>query len=117
MMLEELQRRNYCQTTVNTYLKVVENFSHHFHRPPDELGKEQLRAYQVRLLQERKLGVRTVGLHTAALRFFFCRTLKRMYPVEEVPYPRAPRRLSIILTREEAIDRSTRPATCSIAPC
>jgi integrase/recombinase XerD len=103
MMLEELQRRNYSQTTVNTYLKVVEDFSRHFHRPPDELGKEQLRAYQVYLLQERKLGVRTVGLHTAALRFFFCKTLKRMYPVEEVPYPRAPRRLPIILTREEAI--------------
>jgi integrase/recombinase XerD len=26
-----------------------------------------------------------------------------MYPVEEVPYPKAPRRLPIILTREEAI--------------
>lgn len=103
MMLEELQRRNYSQTTVNTYLKVVEDFARHFGRPPDELGKEQLRAYQVHLLQDRKLGVRTVGLHTAALRFFFCKTLKRMYPVEEVPYPRAPRRLPIILTREEAI--------------
>jgi integrase/recombinase XerD len=103
MMLEELQRRNYSQTTVNTYLKVVEDFARHFHRPPDEVGKEQIRAYQVHLFQERKLGVRTVGLHTAALRFFFCKTLKRMYPVEEVPYPRAPRRLPIILTREEAI--------------
>ena len=103
MMLEELQRRNYSQTTVNTYLKVVEDFSRYFHRPPDELGKEQIRTYQVHLFQERKLGVRTVGLHTAALRFFFCKTLKRMYPVEEVPYPRAPRRLPIILTREEAI--------------
>ena len=96
------QRRNYSQTTVNTYLKVVEDFARHFGRPPDKLGQEQLRAYQVHLLQERKLGVRTVGLHTAALRFFFCKTLKRMYPVEEVPYPRAPRRLPIILTREEA---------------
>jgi integrase/recombinase XerD len=103
MMLEELQRRNYSQTTVNTYLKVVEDFARYFHRPPDELGKEHIRAYQVHLFQERKLGARTVGLHTAALRFFFCRTLKRMYPVEEVPYPRAPRRLPIILTREEAI--------------
>jgi site-specific recombinase XerD len=102
-MLEELQRRNYSQTTVNTYLKVVEDFTRHFHRPPDELGKEQLRAYQVHLLQERKLGVRTVGLHTAALRFFYCKTLKRMYPVEEVPYPKAPRRLPIILTKEEVV--------------
>ena len=102
-MLEELQRRNYSQTTVNTYLKVVEDFTRHFHRPPDQLGRDQIRAYQVYLFQERKLGVRTVGLHTAALRFFFCKTLKRAYPVEEVPYPRAPRRLPIILTREEAI--------------
>jgi integrase/recombinase XerD len=103
MMLEELQRRNYSQTTVNTYLKVVEDFARYFHRAPDALGKEHLRIYQVYLLQERKLGVRTVALHTAALRFFYCKTLKRMYPVEEVPYPRAPRRLPIILTREEAI--------------
>ena len=103
MMLEELQRRNYSQTTVNTYLKVVEDFALHFHRSPDKLGKDHIRAYQVYLFKERKLGVRTVGLHTAALRFFFCKTLKRAYPVEEVPYPRAPRRLPIILTREEAI--------------
>jgi integrase/recombinase XerD len=56
----------------------------------------------VHLLKERKLGVRTVGHHTAALRFFFCKTLKRAYPVEEVPYPQAPRRLPAILTQEEA---------------
>jgi integrase/recombinase XerD len=37
------------------------------------------------------------------LRFFFCKTLKRNYPVEEVPYPRAPRKLPIILTQEEAV--------------
>ena len=102
-MLEELQRRNYSQTTVNSYLKIVEEFARHFHRPPDQLGKQQIRAYQVHLLKERKLGVRTVGHHTAALRFFFCKTLKRAYPVEEVPYPKAPRRLPIVLTREEAI--------------
>jgi site-specific recombinase XerD len=103
MMLEELRRRNFSQTTVKTYLKVVEDFAQHFHRPPDRLGQEHIRAYQVYLLQERKLGVRTVGLHTAALRFFFCKTLRRAYPIEEVPYPRVTRRLPIILTREEAV--------------
>ena len=103
MMLEELQRRNYSQTTVNSYLKIVEAFARHFGRSPDQLGPEQIRTYQVYLLKERKLGVRTVGHCTAALRFFFCRTLKRAYPIEEVPYPKAPRRLPIILTREEAV--------------
>ena len=103
MMLEELQRRNYAQTTVNGYLKVVAAFAEYFHRPPDQLGAEQIRAYQVYLLHEKKLNARTVGHHTAALRFFFCKTLKRAYPVEEVPYPKASRRLPIILTQEEAV--------------
>jgi integrase/recombinase XerD len=102
-MLEELQRRNYSQATVNGYVKVVAAFAKHFNRPPDQLGPEQIRAYQVYLFNERKLNARTVGHHTAALRFFYCKTLKRAYPVEEVPYPKAPRRLPTILTQEEAV--------------
>jgi integrase/recombinase XerD len=47
--------------------------------------------------------MRTVWRHTAALRFFFCKTLKRAYPIEEVPYPKAPRRLPAILTQDEAV--------------
>jgi integrase/recombinase XerD len=101
-MLEELQRRNYSQTTARSYLKTVEDFARYFHRSPEKLGPDEIRAYQVYLLQQKKQGVRTVGNHTAALRFLFCKTLKRNYPVEEVPYPRAPRRLPIILTQEEA---------------
>jgi len=102
-MLEELQRRNYSRTTIKAYLHTVEAFAKHFHRPPDQLGPEHIRSYQVYLLEERKLGVRTVALHTAALRFFFCKTLKRAYPIEEVPYPKAPRQLPIILSQEEAV--------------
>ena len=103
MMLEELQRRNYSQSTVYGYLKVVAAFAKYFHRPPDQLGPEQIRAYQVHLFNEMKLNARTVGHHTAALRFFFCKTLKRPYLLEEVPYPKAPRRLPSILTQEEAV--------------
>jgi integrase/recombinase XerD len=103
MMLEELQRRKYSQTTVKGYLKIVEAFANYFHRSPDQLGPDQIRAYQAYLFTGRKLNARTVGHHTAALRFFFCKTLKRAYPIEEVPYPKAPRRLPKILTREEAI--------------
>jgi integrase/recombinase XerD len=102
LMLEELQRRNYSQTTVNAYLKIVEGFAKHFDKAPDQLGADEIRSYQVYLLKEKKLGARTVRHWTAALRFFFCKTLKRNYPVEEVPYPKAPRRLPNILTQEEA---------------
>ena len=103
LMLEELQRRNYSQTTVTSYIKIVAAFAKYFQRPPDQLGPEEIRQYQLYLLNERKQGIRTVGAQTAALRFFFCKTLKRHYPVEKVPYPRAARKLPVILTQEEAV--------------
>ena len=55
MMLEELQRRNYAETTVTTYVKVVAAFARYFDRPPDQLGPEEIRTYQVHLLSEKKL--------------------------------------------------------------
>ena len=85
MMLEELQRRNYSPATVHSYLQAVRAFAEHFHTPPDRLGLEHIRSYQAHLFQEKKLAANTVGLRTAALRFFFVKTLKRRYPVEEVP--------------------------------
>jgi integrase/recombinase XerD len=36
-----------------------------------------------------------VRLHVAALRFFFVKTLKRRYLLEDTPYPKAPRRLPV----------------------
>jgi site-specific recombinase XerD len=103
MMLEELQRRNYSETTVTTYVKVVAGFAKYFNRPPDQLGPEEIRTYQVYLINEKKLNAKTVRLHTAALRFFFCKTLRRPYALEEVPYPKAPRRLPTILTQDEVV--------------
>src|ERR1035437_973150 len=102
MMLEELQRRNYSQTTVQTYLKSVQAFAEHFHTPPDRLGLRHIREYQAYLFQEKKLAAGTVGLCTAALRFFFVKTLKRRYPLDDVPYPKRPHRLPTVLTGEEA---------------
>jgi hypothetical protein len=45
-MLEELERRNYSQNTVRTYLMTIEDFARHFHKPPDTVGPEHVREYQ-----------------------------------------------------------------------
>jgi site-specific recombinase XerD len=100
---EELQRRNYSQTTTRTYLRAVAGFAKHFGKAPDQLGPDEIRRYQAHLIEERRIGVRTAANHTAALRFFFVKTLKRPYALEEVPYPKRPRRLPIVLSQEEAI--------------
>ena len=100
-MLEELQRRNFAKNTVQYYLQAVEEFAAYFGKPPDQLNRDHLRQYQAHLLSERKLQPRTAPLHTCALRFFFIKTLKRRLPLDDIPYPRAPRRLPVILTVEE----------------
>ena len=88
MMLEELQRRNYSQTTTRTYLRIVRDFAKYFNLSPDQLRPTEIRTYQAHLFEERKLEARTVGLCTAALRFLFLKTLKRPYLFEEIPYPK-----------------------------
>jgi integrase/recombinase XerD len=102
MMLEELQRRNYSENTRRTYLHIVYDFAKHFNRSPDQLGPADIRSYQAYLIEDRKLEARTVGLYTAGLRFLFVKTLRRPYLLEELPYPKQPRRLPIILSQDEA---------------
>ena len=56
-MLEELQRRNYSQTTVKGYVRIVRDFAEYFHQRPDQLGPEQIRTYQAHLIEEKKLKI------------------------------------------------------------
>ena len=94
IMLEELQRRNFAPTTVSTYLHAVEQFARHFKCRPDRLNQTHFRSYQAYLLRERKMRPLTVRLHVAALRFFFVKTLKRPYLLDDTPYPKALRRVA-----------------------
>ena len=100
-MLEELERRNYAPATARAYLFAVRHFAEHFHRAPDQLSAEHIRAYQLYLLGDRKLSPKTVGQRVAALRFFFIKTRKRQHILEHLPFPRLPEKLPTVLSREE----------------
>jgi len=101
MMLEELQRRNFSAHTIRYYIRTVEDFARHFHRPPDRLGPRHIREYQVELFQKRKLSPGSVAVRLAALRFFYIKTLKKSWSIADTPYPRKAHRLPTILSREE----------------
>ncbi len=77
MLLDELQRRNYSQSTAEAYVRALGQFAAYYRLPPDQLGPEQVRFYQLHMLRDRGLSPRTVMQHIAAIRFFFIRTLKR----------------------------------------
>jgi integrase/recombinase XerD len=101
MMLDELERRNYSQTTRRAYLRGVQDFARHFHRSPDQLGLDHIRDYQVHLFRVRKLKPASVAVRLAALRFLFVAVLKRPWSVADTPYPKRPDTLPCVLSQEE----------------
>ena len=110
MMLEELQRCNYAQSTAEAYIHAVKEFAAYYHKPPDRLGPRQINGYQLYLLRDRNLAPRTVRVRMAGVRFFFVRTLKRHYPPSEFRYPKVERRLPVVLSQDEVknmIDAAT----------
>jgi len=101
MTLEELERRNYSQATVQTYIDAIRRFAEHFHRSPDHLGALEIREYQLHLYQ-RKLHPRTIRVQTAALRFFYRKVLHRRLSSDDLPLPKLLRRqIPIVLSPEE----------------
>jgi integrase/recombinase XerD len=101
LMLDELQRRNYSQNTVRSYIHAVEDFAKYFHRSPDRLGPNHIREYQVHLFRDCKLSPGTIEGRTAALRFLFVKTLRRPYLPDHIPFPKRQRRMPTVLSQEE----------------
>ena len=101
IMLDELVRRNYAQSTIRNYIRTVEHYSRHFHRSPDQLGLEHIRAYQAAMFRTWKLAPNTVAQRLAALRFLYIQVLKRGWSAAETPYPKKVLRLPQILNQQE----------------
>ncbi|MBP1608810.1 MAG: phage integrase family protein, partial [Acidobacteria bacterium] len=101
MLLDELQRRNYAKSTAEAYVLALKDLARYHGVAPDQLQPKQIREYQLYLLRERKLSPQTVKQRMAGIRFFYVHTLRRLFPVNEFPYPKSPQRLPVILSQEE----------------
>jgi site-specific recombinase XerD len=100
-VLEELKRRNYSEATARVYVGAIRSFAEYFHRSPDQLGIEHVRQYQVHLFEEKKLAAHTVMAQMCALRFLYLKVLKRPFQRDDLPLPKTPGRLPIVLSPEE----------------
>lgn len=100
-MTDELVRRNYSEETACAYLRIVEQFARYFNRPPDQLGPEHIREYTAHLFEVRKLSSSSVCQQVAALRFFYVKTFRKGWSIEDTPYPKRGNSLPLILSVEE----------------
>jgi integrase/recombinase XerD len=100
-MQEELQRRNYSESTTVCYLRHVAEFAQHFGRSPAHLGAEEIKQFQLYLVQEKKVAWATYIQATAALRFLYVKTLGQSFMAEKIPYPKRPKHLPTVLSQEE----------------
>lgn len=101
-MLEDLRVRNYALRTQKTYIGEVAKFARHFGKSPDHLEQEDVRRYQVHLVDE---GVSWSSFNQAvcALRFFYRTTLGKDWTVKHIPFAKAPRKLPVVLSRQEVM--------------
>ena len=112
VMLEELERRNYSESTKRAYVQTIEDLSRYFRRPPDQLEPAHIRQYQAYLFRDRKLSPNTVNQRTGALRFFFITVLRRSWSIADTPYPKRNFRLPKVLSQSQVgklIEAATTP--------
>ncbi len=112
-MVQDMKIRGFTPGTQDKYLEAIEALAQHYHRPPDQLTQEQLRAYLLHLIESRQLAKSTFRRHLSALKFLYRRTLGWSWPVLALPRIQSEKKLPVVLSREEVwclLDQVRKPA-------
>jgi len=96
-MIEDMRIRNLSPHTQRAYVEQVSRFARHFGRPPELLGRDEIRSWQIYLIEERRLAASSISVAVAALRFVYTVTLKKPWIVEDdIPTSRQPKKLPVV---------------------
>lgn len=100
-MVQDMTIRGFTPGTQARYLEAIESLAKHYHRSPERLTQEQIRAYLLDLIETRKLAKSTFRVHLSALKFLYRRTLGWSWAVLALPRIQSPKHLPVVLSREE----------------
>lgn len=101
-LIEDMQLRNLSPHTIEGYVHYVAAFAKHFRRSPERLTPEHVRQYQLHLLRK-KVSWSTFNQSVCALRFLYGTTLGRKDYVKRIPFGKIPKRIPVVLSREEVL--------------
>ncbi len=99
----ELRTRHYSRRTEQAYVRWIRRFViFHGRRHPAEMGEREVAQFLSDLAEDRKVAASTQSQAASALIFLYKRVLRRDIAwIEDVARAKAPRRLPVVLTREE----------------
>lgn len=96
---EDLKVKNYCENTIENYKSQVKRFLEHFNNvatKPSEINERQIKAW---LLEAKTINSRKHRL--SALKLFYSLTGKQPLKFKNIEYPRAEKKLPIVLSQQE----------------
>jgi len=102
-MLSDLSLKNYSQNTVQAYLRCCRNLAKHYLRSPEELEENEIRAFLLYLIRERQTSASDLRMHVAGIKFLYRITLRTPEKVDQIPWPKSPKTLPEVLTKEEIL--------------
>lgn len=102
-MIQDMKIRNLAERTQETYVSQVAKFAKHFKKSPEDLGVEEIRQYQLYLIESGS-SWSVFNQTVAALRFLYLKTLKKEWTLEQIPYPKQPKKLPIVLSTGEVFE-------------
>ncbi len=101
LMIEELRRRNFAESTIRSYVHGVEHFSKHFHRRPDHLARSTSGSISGDAVQQVEVQSEHGDPASWRAAVLLHQGMKKNWSVAETPYPRKVIRLPKILSPEE----------------
>jgi len=70
-LIDEIQLRGFSIHTQDSYVRSVTGLARFYHRSPDQIADDEIKAYLLHLLRIKKLAVSSLIVAVSALRFFF----------------------------------------------
>jgi len=65
------------------------------------MGDQEIRGFLIHLIRDRNASPATLNMYVNSFKFLYNTTLKRPEAVKEIPYPKRPKTLPVILSPEE----------------
>jgi len=102
-MREDLILRAYSAHTQDHYLRYAQHFVKYHMHSPEQMGEKEIRDFLSHLVKDRKASPSTLAQYINAIKFLYSVTLKRPEVVKDIPYPKRPKTLPVILSQEEVL--------------